>query len=165
MSERLADRGVVLALSAAAAFLLAVYPLPVWLQPLRPDWLALFIIYWSLHLPERMGLRWAWIVGLMMDGITGAVLGEHALALTAVAYITEVLRTRLLLYTLPQQMLAVWLLVITDLLLCHWVQNLSGHRTPDWLFLAGSISSALLWPILRPGIARERTIDGWKPST
>ena len=75
-----------------------------------------------------------------------------------------VLRSRLLLYTIPQQAAVVFLLTAVDQMLCHWVQNLSGQTTPSWLFLVGSLSSALIWPLLMLGDARERNMDSWGPS-
>ena len=150
--------------SAICAFLLAIYPMPVWLQPARPDWLGLFVLYWTLRIPERFGMGWAWLAGLLLDGVTGGVLAKHALALATIAYITLVLRSRLLLYTIPQQAAVVFLLTAVDQMLCHWVQNVSGHTTPSWLFLVGSLSSALIWPLLMLGDTRERNMDSWGPS-
>ena len=45
-------------------------------------------------------------------------------------------------------MALVFLVTTLDQLLCHWVQNLSGHSTPNLSFLMGPVASALLWPML-----------------
>jgi rod shape-determining protein MreD len=161
--EVFVSRGVLISASALAALILSIGPLPIWLQAARPQWLALFIVFWTLQLPVRMGLRWAWLFGLLLDGVIGGVLGKHALALTTVAYATEVLRARLLLYTLPQQMTFIFVVTTLYQVQCLWVQSLGGHRTNDLMFLVGSLSSALVWPLLHSGNVHGRTIDGWKP--
>lgn len=152
----------VFTMSAIGALLLAIYPLPSWLQPLRADWLALFVVYWVLRSPERFGILAAWTAGLLFDGLVGGVLGKHALALATVAYGAIVLRSRMLLYSLPQQMVLIFALTGVHQLLCQWAQNITGHVTPSWLFLAGSISSALIWPLLVLGNSGARRMDQWE---
>lgn len=79
-----------------------------------------------------------------------------------VAYASLILRGRMLIYTLPQQMALVFLVTTLDQLLCHWVQNLSGHSTPNLSFLMGPVASALLWPMLAMIGARDATMQSWR---
>ena len=67
------------------ALVLAVLPLPDWLQWGRPEWTALALIYWVIALPHRVGLVTALLLGVAVDALEGATLGQNALALTAVA--------------------------------------------------------------------------------
>ena len=69
------------------ALLLTIMPLPEWARYLRPDWVGLVLIYWCLAVPERVGVITGWLMGLLVDLLTGAILGQHALALTVVAWI------------------------------------------------------------------------------
>ena len=71
--------GWVLPVSLLLALLLGVVPLPDWLQPLRPYWLALVLAYWLLEVPERVGLGVAFGLGLLADLAFGGLLGEQAL--------------------------------------------------------------------------------------
>ena len=54
--------GVIL-LTFVAAYVLAVLPLPHWLQWGRPEWVALVLIYWCIALPHRVGMVPAWCWG------------------------------------------------------------------------------------------------------
>ena len=152
------------ALSTLGALLASLYPLPVWLLPARPDWLALVVIFWILRLPHGFGIGSAWLLGLLMDGLEGGVLGRHALALSVVAYATILLRRRMLHYSLLQQMLLVFALCATDQVLCHWVQNLAGHATSSLVFLMGSLTAAFCWPLFAFGTPRDRSLQRWRLS-
>jgi len=152
------------AASALAALLASLYPLPVWLLPARPDWLALVVIFWIMRLPQGFGIGSAWLLGLLMDGLEGGVLGRHALALSVVAYASILLRRRMLHYSLLQQMLLVFALCATDQVLCHWVQNLAGHATSSVVFLMGSLTGAFCWPLLAFGAPRDRSLESWRSS-
>ena len=75
-----------LAMIGAAA--LMSLPLPDFLSPVRPAWATLVVIYWIMMWPGRFGIGSAWLIGLLVDVLQGDTLGQHALALTVVAYIT-----------------------------------------------------------------------------
>ena len=67
--------------SVVVALLLGLLPLPPTLQPLRPYWLALVVAYWVIEDPDRSGLGFAFIVGVIADLTFGSLLGEQALAI------------------------------------------------------------------------------------
>ena len=92
-----------LALSILAALLLGLMPVPEWLVAFKPFWLALVLCYWLLELPERVGLGFAFVVGLAADVLHGALLGEHALRLCMLAFIVLRFRPRLRFFTLSQR--------------------------------------------------------------
>src|SRR5690606_24876211 len=71
-----------LPVSVVAALLLGLLPLPAWMQPFRPYWLALVLVYWLIETPDRTGIGFAFIVGLAADLAFGTLLGEQALRLT-----------------------------------------------------------------------------------
>ena len=152
------------AFSVVVALLLSLYPLPMWLLSARPNWLALLVIYWITRLPQGFGIGTAWLIGLLMDGLEGGVLGRRALALAVVAYASLLLRGRMLHYTLPQQVLLVFALCAIDQVLCHWVQNVTGHATSSMGFLLGSLTAAFVWPLFAPGSRHDRSFEGWKAS-
>ncbi len=88
MSSRRSKRTFPVIVSIVVALMLAIAPLPGWAEPFRPDWVALTLIYWSMTLPQNYSVGSAWIVGLILDVAQGTLLGEHALALCLVIYIT-----------------------------------------------------------------------------
>ena len=71
---------------------LAVVPLPGDVPPeigfLRPDWVAMIVIYWVIALPQRVGMLSAWVTGIAMDILLGSLIGQHALSYVILAYIT-----------------------------------------------------------------------------
>lgn len=159
----MAARGVELplapALSLLAVLLLSLCPLPLWLMPARPDWAVLWVMWWVTRRPQQFSLGWAWVGGLILDGVSGGVIGRHALALVVVAYVCVLLGGRMQIYSLLQQMAVVFLVTLLDQVLCHWAQNLSGHTTPSLVFLMACLSSALCWPLLLMLGGRERRMD------
>lgn len=139
--------GVIL-LTFLAAYVLAVLPLPQWLQWGRPEWVALALIYWCIALPHRIGIATGLVLGVGLDVLEGAVLGQNAFALVVVALLSLVLYQRLRVYSLWQQSAVVFILVGINQLVCQWVQNLEGVGARTVLFLLPAFSSALLWPVI-----------------
>lgn len=139
--------GVILA-TFAACYVLAILPLPQWLLWGRPEWVALALIYWVIALPHRVGIVTALLLGVGLDILEGAVLGQNAFALVIVALLALTLYQRLRVYSLWQQSALVFVLVGINQMVCQWVQNLEGAGTQSLLFLLPAVSSALLWPVV-----------------
>src|SRR5438105_3909137 len=74
-------------LAVLLAFVLTVLPLPHWLDLVRPAFLVLTVLYWSIASPRAGGIALGWFSGLLLDVFQGPVLGQHALALALVTYI------------------------------------------------------------------------------
>src|SRR6185312_3810456 len=70
-----------------AGYLLQLMPLPQALLPLKPWWLALVLVYWTLEAPERVSLGRAFVLGLIGDLFVGDMLGEQALRLCIFCFI------------------------------------------------------------------------------
>jgi len=138
----------VILLTFLVAYILAVLPLPPWLQWGRPDWVALTLIYWCIALPHRVGITTGLVLGLGIDVLEGAVLGQNAFALVVVALLSLILYQRLRVYSLWQQAGVVFILVGINQLICQWLQNIEGVSTLPPLFLLPAFSSALLWPVV-----------------
>ncbi len=138
---------VVIATLLAAA-VLAVLPLPLWLVWLRPEWVALVLIYWCIALPHRVGVVVAVLTGIAMDLLEGALLGQNTFALAVVALLSVGLYQRLRLFSLWQQAGMVFVLIGIHQLICQWVQNLEGVGLRSPLLLLPALSSALLWPLV-----------------
>lgn len=130
------------------ALVLAILPLPGWLQWGRPEWVALVLIYWVIALPHRVGLLTAVLLGIVVDALEGAVLGQNALAMIVVAALALTLYQRLRVYNLWQQSAVVFVLVGIEQMICQWVQTLHGAGATSLMFLLPALSSALLWPFV-----------------
>jgi rod shape-determining protein MreD len=138
----------VIILTFLVAYVLAVLPLPLWLQWARPEWVTLTLIYWCIALPQRVGIASALMLGVGLDVLEGSILGQNALALVVVAFLSLILYQRLRVYSLWQQAGVVFMLVGINELICQWVQNLQGLSALPRLFLLPAFSSALLWPVV-----------------
>jgi rod shape-determining protein MreD len=147
-----ADRGgrgyAVIFLTFVVAYVLAVMPLPLWLQWARPEWVALTLIYWCIALPQRVGIAVGLVLGVILDVLEGSVLGQNAFALVVVALLSQILYQRLRVYSLAQQAGVVFILVGINQLICQWVQNIEGVSALPRLFLLPAVTSALLWPVI-----------------
>lgn len=136
----------VIVASFAVAFLLAVYPMPMSLRWARPEWVTLVLIYWVIALPQRVGIVVSFCVGLLLDVLEGSVLGQNALSLCVVAYLSLVLYQRLRVFNMLQQASVIFVMVGINQLVSQWVQNLTGVGAVSVLFLLPAFLSALLWP-------------------
>ncbi|NIP18450.1 MAG: rod shape-determining protein MreD, partial [Xanthomonadales bacterium] len=70
-----------LTLVLIAAILLTLLPLPKLLDPIWPYWVALVLVYWSLESTGGISLGFAFLAGLVLDVLTGSLMGMHALSL------------------------------------------------------------------------------------
>ena len=132
----------------AAALLLMLVPLPGVLEPFKPYWPALFLLYWSLESEDRVTLGLAFAVGLCADLLNGVVLGEQALRLCALVFIALRFRSRLRFFPMWQQTLAVLALLLNDRILLLIVRVLAGAPLPPASWWISPFVGALLWPFL-----------------
>jgi len=140
--------GWVIALSFLAAMMLTMVPLPGWSAYLRPEWITMVLIYWCMALPGRVGVGIGWIAGLLLDVIHGAVLGQYAMALAVVAFLTLHLHQRMRIYPLAQQALIVLMLLLLQQLLVIWVNGFLGAPPRGIQYWLPAFVSMLLWPWL-----------------
>jgi len=138
--------GSLIIISFLVALALTIVPLPDSLQLLRPEWVTLALIYWCMALPGRVGIGIGWFTGLLLDVSRDSLLGQYALALAIVAFLTLHLHQRLRVFPLWQQALTVFVLVMLESLLVMWVKGLTGHAPAFWRMLLPAISSMLVWP-------------------
>ena len=114
----------------------------------RPDWVGLVLIYWCLALPERVGVSTGWLLGLLLDLLTGALLGQHALALAVIAWVTLNFHQRIRLFPIWQQALTVLVLLILHQLLAIWISRIIGRPAIPWFFWMPSVAGMLIWPLI-----------------
>ncbi len=157
-----AERGSTLAMVASiiVAMLLTIMPLPDAAAAFRPDWIALVLIYWSMMLPRNYSVGIAWGIGLLLDVAHGTLLGQHALALVAVVYLTS--RFHLLMRVFPMSQLTLTVLVLLTVyqFLLFWINGVAGVDVSAASYWGPVVSGTLLWPVVAivlSGAARPRT--------
>lgn len=142
------DRLSIVIISLAVAFALALIPLPPMLDMLRPYWVALVLIYWCLETQGIVSLGLAFLLGLLLDLLTGSLLGLHALSLIIMVYLVSRFRARLRFFPPWQQALSVLALLINDRIILIWIISLRGEPMPTLDFWLPPIIGTLLWPWL-----------------
>ena len=122
---------------------------------LRPDFLALVLLYWCIQEPRFVGVGIAWCVGLVMDVGDGTVFGQHALAYAFLAYAAEYFRRRVLRFPPWQQAAQVAVLLLLCAALVLLIRFVGGATLPRWTYAAPPLVGALLWPhrVGRPAMA------------
>ena len=115
---------------------------------LRPDFLALVLLYWCIQEPRFVGVGIAWCVGLVMDVGDGTVFGQHALAYAFLAYAAEYFRRRVLRFPPWQQAAQVAVLLLLCSALVLLIQFMGGANMPRWSYAAPPLVGALLWPLV-----------------
>ncbi len=137
--------GIILA-SFLLALLLTILPLPEWARIYRPQWYTLVLIYWTTATPQRVGVGIGWLTGIIIDVLTGTLLGQHALALSLIAYITHKMHQRLRLFPIWQQSLVVLVLLLIERVLQLWIMGALGQPVPTLSFWISPLVGMLLWP-------------------
>lgn len=132
-----------------AAMVLMLIPLPHVLDPFKPYWPALVLLYWAMESgDQRVTLGLAFVLGICADLLNGVLLGEQALRLCVLAFIALRFRSRLRFFPMWQQTLAVLALLLNDRFLLLIVRAFAGEAAPPALWWASPFVSALLWPFL-----------------
>ncbi len=142
------SRWMIIALTFVVAFVLNLVPLPTWVLPYRPDWVALVLIYWCLAIPDRFGTGAGWLVGLLVDVNNANLLGLHALGMATLGYATSRLHLRIRMFPLWQQSVSVLLLLFFYNGLVGWMRSLLGELQFDWMYWMSSLVGVLIWPWL-----------------
>jgi rod shape-determining protein MreD len=148
MSEgRPARHGPVIA-SIIVALMLAMAPLPDWAESFRPGWVVLTLIYWSMTYPGSYSVGIAWIAGLVLDVAQGTLLGQHALAMSIVIYVTVKFHLQLRQFPLLQLMATVFALLALFEFILFWVNGVAGIAAPASKYWGPVLVGTIVWPLL-----------------
>ena len=131
-----------------AAALLNMMPWSGWLAWLRPDFVALVVLYWVIEQPRRVGFTAAFTLGLLMDVAEGALLGQHALSYSILAFAGIALNRRVRMFSLTSQVVHVIPLLLVNDLIVLGIRLLAGADFPGYRYFLGSCIAGLLWPLV-----------------
>ncbi|MGB6977411.1 MAG: rod shape-determining protein MreD [Gammaproteobacteria bacterium] len=134
--------------SIIIALALSIVPLPQALVWYRPQWVFLVVCYWLLVCPQILGLGWTWVIGLLLDMLTGVTLGEHAFALMIVAYFLLKFHSQLRFSSFAQQMLTIIGLSLLYFGILFAEQGFIGELQHKSLVLMPFFTTILFWPIV-----------------
>jgi rod shape-determining protein MreD len=132
--------------SLLIGLILMILPLPDWAQLYRPNWLALILIYWSMALPKRVGLWYAFFSGIVLDTSMGTLLGQHTLALVVIIFLNLNFYQRIRVLALAQQAIYVFALLLINQVVVAWVEGILGRPTPLIAYFGAPLVGMLIWP-------------------
>jgi rod shape-determining protein MreD len=146
--NRLRAQGWAFWIAIALALLLMLVPLPEAIQPLKPYWPALVLVYWSLEATDRVSVGLAFGVGLAADLLNSALLGDQALRLAVLVFIVLRFRSRLRFFPVWQQSLAIFLLLLNNHVLQALIRVFAGDAPMPALSWLAPAAGAIVWPFV-----------------
>ncbi len=126
---------------------LLVIPLPDNLAFIRIPWLPLSIIFFSIMTPSLFGILSAWLIGFVADLLQGDILGQNAVALSVIAYLSYRFHLQIRIFPIWQMMITVLLLLSLNELILLWVKGISGQIFFNYTRWIAIIIGTLIWPI------------------
>ena len=146
MDKSSSHGSIALYLTFITALVLQVFPLPLWAQQARPDIPLLVLIYWSMALPNRIGIFAAVVMGIIVDALTSSLLGQHAITYALSIYIVLIMHKRLRLLPMWQQAVTVLALLYIERLIAALILGITDGLLPDMLFWLPPVTGMFLWP-------------------
>lgn len=148
MNRDRASRRMPVIMSFIFGLMLTIMPLPDAIDVFRPDWLALLVIYWAMRLPRTWSVGTAWIVGIVLDAAQGTLLGQHALALCCIAFVTVRFHLLMRVFPVPQLTATVLPILAIYQFLLFWINGVAGIDAPSIAYWGPVISGTLMWPVM-----------------
>ena len=127
--------------------MMTIMPLPDFFHGIRIEWVSLAIIFFSMMNVSLMGVIAAWTIGLLLDLLQGGLLGENALILSIISYLSYRFRFQVRVYPDWQLMIVTLFFLSFGNLISLWIRGFSGRMlfvTEEWLSI---FIAALIWPI------------------
>jgi rod shape-determining protein MreD len=134
-----------IALTLITALMLNLLPWSGAALWIRPDFVALVVLYWCIEQPRKIGFVAAWLLGLFMDVADGTLFGQHALAYSLLAYAGIVLNRRVRMFAGTAQILHVVPLLLMNDLIVLLIRTAGGAEYPGFQYFIGSFVGGALW--------------------
>lgn len=132
--------------SLISAFLLNLLPWGQWVGV--PDFVALVLVFWSIHQPRKVGIGIAFFMGLLMDVHDATLLGENALSYTLLSYFAIMIHRRVLWFKVSTQTLHVLPLLFLMQIVQLMIRLMVSGDFPGILYFLDSLVTAALWPVV-----------------
>ena len=131
------------------AFIVGSISLPHILELISPFWLLLFFIYWLIYSDSSGIFSAALILGLLLDVLQGAILGQNVLALVISSAFILSVKKSFFVSNLTTQQVYVFiasLIYLIFFLVTHLV--VQGLQI-QWPIIFVPFTGAIVWPIVR----------------
>ena len=140
------------------SIVLTIIPVPDIINSFRLPWLMMTVIYFSIFNVSLIGVLSAWFAGLILDLMTGGLMGENAMILSIISYISYRFRFQIRVYPIWQIMVVVLLLLSLGELFSLWIQGVSGIMNPsivNWINISIAI---IIWPLFMGFIQKMESV-------
>ena len=117
-------------------------------SPWVPDLLAVLLVFWSVHQPQRVAIGTAFVFGLLMDVHEVSLLGQHALSYSVLSFLAIAMHRRLLWFTVPSQAMQVLPLFVVAHAVELLIRMVAGGIFPGWVILFAPLLESILWPVV-----------------
>ncbi len=144
VSHRFLWGSVILALLLEAGLLQFSGPAGLML----PDVLLLVLLFWALYQPYRVGVMWAFVLGLCVDVLHYGLLGQHALTYVTMVALIQAAHRRLVQFPALEQAPQLLPIFVLGQFLLVAVGLISSWTWPGWWVLGKPVLEALLWPVV-----------------
>ena len=148
MSRDRASRRLPVIVTLIVGLMLSIMPMPQAAEAFRPDWLVLLVIFWAMQLPRTWSVGIAWVIGIILDVSYGSLLGQHALAICVVAFITVRFHLLMRVFPLLQLTATVFALLALYQFLLFWINGVAGIAGDAVDYWGPVITGTLIWPFL-----------------
>jgi rod shape-determining protein MreD len=132
-------------LTALFALILTVLPMPATLALVRPMFLVLTVLYWSIASPRAGGIALGFFSGLMLDVFQSPVLGEHAFALTFITFVAVHEHQKIRSKPAFQQSLIVFAVLLAYEVILFFIDGWTHHPITDPRRWVHTVTGAILW--------------------
>jgi rod shape-determining protein MreD len=148
-----------------AAIALEVVQLPAAIEPIRPPLPTLVLIYWAMMWPERFGLGAAFVIGISLDILHGQLLGQNALTLGVITYLTLRFHLQIRIFPLWQLTTTVFALLVIGASVQFLIEGIAGLAPAGPARWSRVLSGTLIWPLLLGVMDRLRMQVEYREST
>lgn len=138
------------------ALLVNLLPWSGTLLQIRPDFVLVVLLFWSVHEPRVIGQGMGFTLALVMDVADSALLGQHALAYVVAIFLAQVLRLRILQLSVAEQALHVGGILFVSTSVTLLLNSMLGRDFPGLTLFMAPVLGALLWPIVRAVTAWQK---------
>ncbi|PHV12640.1 rod shape-determining protein MreD [Chitinimonas sp. BJB300] len=126
----------------------ALIPWGPTVRAILPDGVALVLFYWCMYQSRRVGMGWAFWLGIVLDIADGNVFGQHGIAYCLTAWFVLARHRQLGMFPLWQQALYIGPLLFASQLIMLVVRMATGSAFPGWFIFIGALTGAVFWPLL-----------------
>ncbi len=151
--------------SLLVGYMLMIWPLFAVLQPFRPQWALVIVLFWVYLKPDYVGVIFACITGLVLDLLLGTPLGTYGLLFTLFTYLLSIWMVHFRFCSISRQAFVIGLFVFVSILLRVWLMSMAKLPSVSLWYLVSAASSALVWPLLcfifKMELNRLQLVDSW----